>query len=491
MSKEKTKYLVITAAAGVAFWVLSEGLFPWLTETLFTPVGIGLYYLFFGLVLIAVLVVLNFMNQDMSDKANSRNFRESLGLLAVLLIALLLFAGLFEFLYELEKEETTVPTSYIFLIDDSGSMASNDPQVLRADAISAIMRDDRSMPYAVYQFTTETTLLKKMSSYSSGDEQAFIFQSDGGTDILGAVRFVVDDLESGTLTGVGSNPRIILLSDGQSGTFGTGKVVQRCQKNGVTICSVGFGSSDNNFLKKLANKTGGGFVYCDNVSGLAESMRQAITAKITRNLLSVRFMYRRDLLYCILRLLFLTLLSAIWTAIKMYASIGQSKNDSELLMMSMACCLLGTLLVEFVSRTGVPISIVRLLNCVLWALTFGTVPASRKRGTVDLSIPDPGFPNTTASQGSENRNILNKEKKTGDGSPYTLSGSSGSVPGAGGHFAGGSSAFSSGNRSQTSGNNAFSRSFPGKPASSGAFGGGNKSGTNGSTGAFGSTGKKK
>lgn len=55
---------------------------------------------------------------------------------------------LLEYLYELNpKQKIIEPTSYIFVIDESGSMSGNDPEGLRYDAVSDLgaRKHNRSM----------------------------------------------------------------------------------------------------------------------------------------------------------------------------------------------------------------------------------------------------------------------------------------------------------------------------------------------------------
>ena len=104
-------------------------------------------------------------------------------------------SGLLEFLYEIGgKISPKSATSYIFVIDDSGSMQSNDSSNERKNAIDSIMREmDTQLPYSVYLFNENCQVVKPLSTNVDND---FTLDSNGGTDIVGALKTVFNDYES-------------------------------------------------------------------------------------------------------------------------------------------------------------------------------------------------------------------------------------------------------------------------------------------------------
>ena len=142
-------HLIITALVGFLFFVVGQILYRPLTEKLWTPLGIAIYFLIFSVVMLIALFVLNQVRQDYSywvQNGKKDTVKKSFhrGIACVLVVFLL--SGVFEFIYEIGKTSAYEPTSYIFLIDDSGSMAGSDPQFMRRDAISRIM-DNQSVLY--------------------------------------------------------------------------------------------------------------------------------------------------------------------------------------------------------------------------------------------------------------------------------------------------------------------------------------------------------
>lgn len=390
VNKDNLVYFAVSAGIGLIYGSIGElFLFNLFTEKIYTPIGIALYFLIFGLIIVCINSFIAFFRMDQSSKANAQNRNDTYKVVAIAMAVLFVFSALFEFLYELGKQALPVPTSYIFLIDDSDSMSGTEQ--IRTDAIRDIMTNSKNdIPYAVYKFSTSAQALKTMAKYKSGDESSIVFMSDGGTDILGGVRFVLDDIENNRLDAAGNYPRIVLLSDGASSSAGMRSVAKECIDNGVAISSVGTGYCDEAYLQKLANLTGGSYVYSTDASNLADSMEQAISQNASRNLLSSRFVSKADGLYCFLRLLFLTLLSLVWTFIKVYSGQNERSIDRKNFSISLAGCLAGTLCIEFMSQTAFNIHVLRILFCVFWAFMIGELIKKTGITKVDLSVSNSG-----------------------------------------------------------------------------------------------------
>ena len=383
MKKNKIIVTIVSLITGLIFWLIGEMLFSSLTEKFFTPLGIAIYFLLFGIILFIVLSVIGFFQRDQHNKNNARNTGEALRLAVFFLVIMFVFSGVFEFLYELGDDSVPEPTSYVFLIDDSGSMSGNDPSNMRPSAISQIMKQRNDLPYAVYKFCENAELIKGMGVYSPDDISKLEFMSNGGTDVLHSVEKIVADFTQGVLSGGGQYPRIILFSDGASSSWGMRSIAKECISNGISICSVGFGSCDEGYLKRIANMTGGVYVYCDDASKIGTSMMQAASENLSRNLLSVRVVLNNDGLYCFLRILFLSLLGIIWALIKRSSTQNLADGSKNYTLIYFLICVVGALVVEFASNF-LSISLVRLIFCLLWAIAFGEVLFGNEE-SVDIS----------------------------------------------------------------------------------------------------------
>lgn len=382
-------HLVVTGIVGFIFFLIGQVLYPTLTETIWQPLGIALYFLAFAAAMYVTMFILNQMRGDYSFFKRNKKLDDywssyRIGALCVAIIFAL--AGVFEFLYEIGGNDQSPATSYIFVIDDSGSMGTNDSQMQRIDAINTIMsRESPTLPYAVYGFTTDAILLKEMAPYTPTD--TFEFESLGGTNILTSLNSVLDDLLSGKVEG-GSAPRILLLSDGESSSFGWRRITQDSRKCNATISTVGFGY-DSGLLRNIAERTGGVFVQVDDIDDLPSQMETAITSVASRNLISTRPYVTHNMLYAAMRVLFLSIIGLIWSWMKYETYCSENADlNSRVFILSVLFCTLTSILMEVLLQNfWLSPAIARMVFCILWAMTPGffiekqTAPAPQREKT--------------------------------------------------------------------------------------------------------------
>lgn len=408
------KHIIITAVAGVLFWIVGEELFPLLTEKMPAPFGIPIYFLIFFIFVAAALIALSFYKADFSDAKNKSNIKSSLKITAITLVVFLIASGVFEFLYELGKQEIPQPTSVIIMFDDSGSMSGTEQE--RASAVNTLMQNDAvDMPYAVYSFTDSAKCIKPMGVYNGSVSNDLKFESNGGTEVLNSINDVLNDFQQGRLSGAGSYPKIIVISDGASSTFNMNSVTSRCRNAGISVSTVGVSNCDKSFLEKIARNTGGVFVYCSDVSSLSQSIGSAMQADTSRNLLSERIVFKNNALYAFLRILFLTILAAGWSFMKVQFTYENSNKIAKIFFISLATCIAGGILVECLANSSLSIKFVRFIFCVLWAVTPGTTLALKKNNRGSTSVIDSAGAEIS---GDDNSDTLQKSinNKTDDNS---------------------------------------------------------------------------
>ncbi len=383
------RHLLISGGIGCLFWLLGKVLYGTLTQELWQPLGIGIYFALFGVVIGIGYRILSVMRGDhfWLRRKQSDQLREDLRMYFLWLLILTVVTVGLEFLYELGVSKIAEPTSYIFLIDDSGSMEGNDPENKRASAISEIMAGQEvGFPYAVYKFTDESTCLKELSPYSAGDH--FEFLSYGGTNIIWSLKTVVQEILQNR-SAAGENVRILLLSDGDDNYFALGKrkVIRDCVDNGISVSTISFGSlTGNRLLRSLAESTGGVYIHSVDAVDLQADMTSAVTMSSARNLISERYMIRLNWLYTILRILFLTVMGVIWSMMKLFAYCG--RDTDGILPLSLLLCVLGAVLTEVLFALQSNGEFVRLLLCILWSLVPGHFESPGKT-TPSTSVPPP------------------------------------------------------------------------------------------------------
>lgn len=365
------------------------------------PLGIAIYFLVFAIIMVIGMFILAVFRGDFNKLLDAGINPIKDNFISIITLVLIFFVStlFLEFLYEIGKTQVDEPSSYVFLIDDSGSMSSNDPNCERATAIKKIMeKQTTNFPYSVYKFTEKSEKLKDMSPYNSADQ--YTFASDGGTDIINSTNEVLDELISNNSGG--SSPRIMLVSDGSSSSVGLNNIISKCNDNGISISCISFGNFfDNKLLSKIAAKTGGVYVDVDNVDDLYEEMQTAITSSATRNLISERFVLKLNWLYAILRILFLFVMALIWSLIKNISycktkgtNVSKSNSYENVISFTIICSIISILVMEFaVELLMLPENIARLILSILWSIIPGEffVVSNRKANLDNSSIVIGGF----------------------------------------------------------------------------------------------------
>lgn len=367
-------HIVCSAAIGILFFAIGQILYPHIIEKWWTPFGIALYFLIFSTIMLIAMFVFNQIRKDYSywfKNGKKDTIKKAYIRGVVCVVVIFVLAGIFEFLYELGNDVIYDTTSYVFLIDDSGSMSGNDPQCERGEAINRIMKNQtEDMPYAVYKFSDQPELIKNMGKYIETD--SFEFSSDGGTDIVGSLNRITDELISKVVDG-GDYPKILLLSDGESSYAGVNSLIKKCRSNNIAVSTIGF-NVNSYLLSRIARKTGGIYINVNNIDDLQEQMNKAITSFLDRNLISDRFVPKNDGLYAFLRVLFLSLIGIVfsWLKYETFCSARGPKYDSLVLRVSLICTFVGSVLMEICFNVfDFPAWLIRLIFCVLWAITPG------------------------------------------------------------------------------------------------------------------------
>ncbi|MBM6871321.1 VWA domain-containing protein [Pseudoflavonifractor phocaeensis] len=374
-----------TLAAGLVAWFLDSLLYKALIHVLARPLLIAI--LFFLLVLIVSLTVLVVSKLE-NGFDEEFLFLTSTGAiaagLAVLLVLSFLLALVFEWIYDREERTISSATSYIFLLDESGSMSGSDPDQLRYDAINQVLATQPDgFPYAVYVFANDTQLVRDMASSSEGSNYT-IPDVGGSTYMKAALTTILDDYRNGVWSG-GTAPKVVLLTDGAASDISffssIDSLLSDYVKSGISISTVGLGAVDQSLLNNIAQKTGGVFVPVEQAGSLASGMQQAAYGVANRDLFSARVTPGRDLLYGILRVVFLFLLGALLAFTKAMACARMGETP-RILIFGGAFSLLGALIMELGTLAGLPAWPCWLL---LWLLLAATPAMLTKQHTTHVT----------------------------------------------------------------------------------------------------------
>lgn len=170
--------------------------------------------------------------------------------------------------------ESTTTVDVGMVIDTSGSMSSNDPTGLRVDAAKQFVNGMRdSDRVSVIGFSSSTTTRIGLTRLDTEANRAAVDSAleqtriaTGGTDIPGAVAQVTQVLGKAD----GQRLRVaFLLTDGYSSYSYDDALTTAAREAGVTIYTIGLGSSvDTALLASIAAGTGGEFIQLTSADQL-------------------------------------------------------------------------------------------------------------------------------------------------------------------------------------------------------------------------------
>ena len=369
-------FLIISLIAGAVLWVGLEFLYRVNFSSTNRVFSILLYIAVFAIVMGLIILIKSKASDAYKDSSVVLKFT------AIALVLLLAVTPLFEFLYELGDgipDNNGVPSlQYVFLIDDSGSMDGeygNDPTGYRYEAVQEIIKQmSADNQFAVYHFGMDVKCATQMGSVVPSEYSRNSVDVDGSeTNLRKAIQVSLDEVANPEK----AHTKIIVLTDGFPYDMrwgGQNKAIKLCLKKNASISSVGFGQPNEELMNELAEKTGGVYVFSDNIDNLLTSLQQVMSANVenidkNRDLLGHRFdMTAGSALYAILRILFLALLGVLWTVAKM-ALVGDRHFSWKMTIISGVACALAAILVECMTAAGFADIIARFVFCVLWAMT--------------------------------------------------------------------------------------------------------------------------
>lgn len=154
----------------------------------------------------------------------------------------------------------------IFVLDNSGSMFTNDRQDKRLDAaqniISGLKGDYR---FAAVSFNSSTTILEHLTTDKESIKtniESLRNTADWGTNIGSAINDSIDLFDNSERRKV-----IVLLTDGDDyGLYRINKAVSRAKEKSIQIYTIGLGEGVNKELleESISKVTGGKYYYVDN-----------------------------------------------------------------------------------------------------------------------------------------------------------------------------------------------------------------------------------
>ena len=243
------------------------------------------------------LVFPNFeaMKRISGGEVFSRNF---IVLYLNLIMLCLLVLGIAGMIIVLDTKSSSF--SYVFAIDNSGSMATTDVSPNRLQAAKSFAKsfvDKLSLvEMGVIGFSGDATIMQELDASKLKTKLAIDsieFGKVGGTNIYNAV------IGANEIFGTKKLKSIILITDGQSNVGGVDKILSYANKRNIIIHTIAVGTVeggegslgfisklDEDFLKALSFNTGGRFFSAQDVGALDEILFNLgrTTTKISLNI---------------------------------------------------------------------------------------------------------------------------------------------------------------------------------------------------------------
>lgn len=371
-SRYSIKMLMGSILAGVLCGLAGELFYQQVERTMSHIIMTTIY--FTGMYLLLGLAVYGIGRLGYASFGGSVNRRQ--WMTAFILMALLsaLFAWIYGWIGTGGRERVS---SYLFVIDNSGSMDQTDPSGMRYQAIEKLLENkDPDFSYGIYHFSDSAQLVRKMAPVSAGGPVQEP-ENGGGTAVIHALDTILDDLDTGTLQ-LDHHCRMILLSDGYATDVSDTtryECIRRLEQfadRGISISTVGMtGGVDTQLLMLAADKTGGTYVSVQNVEQLEEGMRHAAQAEEgSRNLLGYRSEKDTGLLFSAMRIFFVIVLGML-IAVEKTVLCERFLNTNSVLASSMiGSALAGICLEAGMNTLGLHPSAMRIAVCVLTAFTL-------------------------------------------------------------------------------------------------------------------------
>lgn len=175
-----------------------------------------------------------------------------------------------------------------FVIDDSGSMSSNDPKDLRISLtkgfLDELRENDRA---AAIGFTSAYTLYSAFTTDKEAVKDSLVARSSGGTNIRNGLNGALLQFEQIKTEDDSKISKIIfLLTDGDDGASNSAydTYITQANENNIKIFTVGLGAANEDKLQYIAEACGGKYYYATSVSDLEEcyeDIEDEVVADIT------------------------------------------------------------------------------------------------------------------------------------------------------------------------------------------------------------------
>ena len=180
---------------------------------------------------------------------------------------------LIDTLYEIDNfkilsDKSSSKVSIAIVMDKSGSMLGSpidNAKMAAVEAVNYMEKENEKISIIAYADGAEN-VQKLTDSHERLKRAINSIESDGGTNIAGGLNAGIDEIKDET-----GSRAIILMSDGQDGnTVAMPEAIQNAVDEGIAVYTVAFGDADEEYMKNIADKTGGKFIKASSSSELSD-----------------------------------------------------------------------------------------------------------------------------------------------------------------------------------------------------------------------------
>lgn len=418
--------LLFSLIGGAVGFVFGEIMLQRLPGDLPGIVIIGLY---FGV--LALCIGLFCLAAEMTKpRLNGLSWRQryvgsSWKLLVPATLVMLFVAGLaLEFVYELNLGGLKQVKNIVFVIDDSGSMETNDPDGSRYEATKMLIdKMDKEKEAAIIVFDDRAQLIQpfvRLRDQGVKDEVYAKLDSlepmQGGTNIDQALAEAMNQIQERDTSKRGT--LVILLSDGYS-VVDTENALSEYKKGGIAVNTIGLGmdnsegSEGSALLRDIAAYTGGQYQDVTEADQLTFAFQKIYDNIGERTLITERTGPMKDSgYYMALRIVSVILIGAL-LGLALGIMFDNRYLAKSFSIGGAAGGTLAGLLLEFgLSGEAFPDSMVRLLACLILAGVIALftliVPVKENQGRITSRGRNGQGPSAGNGIGERPRNGVNR-----------------------------------------------------------------------------------
>lgn len=370
--------LFISCIAGALIgWLGAEYVYRVVPLSWPAVIQVGIY---FAIVIFGVTVA-SFVSEIVVNRSKSSWTGNEIGrsvlFITASVLAFFLLGMLFQFIYGLgytDKHKTQID-DYLFVIDNSGSTDSSDPDDLRFSAVEDLVRklgSDKKFSITVFDDVIEGKLPLKSVNISSLEEMTKFFEQMKNLEKNGTeIQLVLSDVLSDYVQD-GRSAAVIFLSDGESNSpVDQVSLGDAYLKKDLPIFCVAFSHMGRKGVKtmtRLSENTNGCYCEIEDLNDLQKTIENMLELTSKRSLLERRRGSDvKNIMALILRVLFIAVLGVL-VEIVLTLILDYEELLKTALLIHIPFSVIAGLIAEFGMRILSFPNITRLLMCIFMSI---------------------------------------------------------------------------------------------------------------------------